>query len=249
MKDLPAFFQPIFLDSVSSTNDEVKRRALAGASEGTLVVAGEQLAGRGRSGRKWKSKPGNLYASLLLRPKCDVASASQISFLAAVALTTAVVKIAPYLTPVHKWPNDVLINGAKLSGILLESAARSSNLIDWLILGIGVNVVHHPEEASMAATSLREHGVAKIDAKSMLHALAPALLHWLGVWQAQGFRPVRTAWLKRATGLNCPINVRLPREEFSGIFRDLGDDGSLLVEQDDGTIRAITAGEVFLPQM
>lgn len=249
MSDLPAFFQPVFLDSVASTNDEVKERARAGAPEGTLVVAGEQWAGRGRSGRQWKSKPGNLYMSLLLRPKCDAATAAQISFLAAVALSTAVVQIAPQLSPVHKWPNDVLIDGAKLSGILLESAANSPGGIDWLILGMGVNVAHHPNDAGLAATSLRAQGVANVDANSMLHALAPALLYWLDIWRVQGFGPLRSAWLKRAAGLNGPVHVRLPQEEFTGIFRELGDSGSLLVEEVDGTIRMITAGEVFLPQM
>ena len=249
MNDLPVFFQPVFLDSVASTNDDVKQRAQSGAPEGTLVVAGEQWAGRGRSGRQWKSEPGNLYMSLLLRPKCDAATAAQISFLAAVALSTAIVQIAPQLSPVHKWPNDVLINGAKLSGILLESAANSSNGIDWLILGMGVNVANHPDDTDLAATSLSAQGAANVDATSMLHALAPALLYWLDIWRAQGFGPLRSAWLERAAGLKGPILVRLPQEEFTGIFRELGDSGSLLVEEVGGNLRTVTAGEVFLPKM
>lgn len=247
IQGLPAFFQPIYLDSVTSTNDDVKHRARDGAPEGTLVVAGEQRAGRGRAGREWTSKPGNLYMSLLLRPQCDAPTAAQISFLAAIALSSAIAQLGPDLAPVHKWPNDVLIDGAKISGILLESSARSGGGVDWLVLGMGVNVAHHPVDAGQAATSLHAQGVSDCTPATLLAVLAPGLLHWLEVWQSGGFAPLRHAWLARAGGLDGPIRVRLPKEEFTGIFRDLDDNGSLLVEQTGGTLRTITAGEVFLP--
>ena len=246
---LPAYFRPVYIDSVTSTNDLLKQRARMGEPEGTLIVAGEQRAGRGRSGREWTSKPGNLYMSLLLRPKGDAARVAQISFLAAVALSTAIIRIAPDLAPSHKWPNDVLIDGAKISGILLESSARSGGGVDWLVLGMGVNVAHHPTDAGQAVTSLHAHGVTECKPGTLLGALAPALLHWLEVWRADGFPPLRQAWLERAAGLGGAVRVRLPREEFTGTFRDLDDNGSLLVEQTDGTLRTITAGEVFLPQL
>jgi BirA family biotin operon repressor/biotin-[acetyl-CoA-carboxylase] ligase len=247
---LPAFFQPIYLDSVTSTNDDVKQRARAGAPEGTLVVAGEQLAGRGRSGRTWTSKPGNLYMSLLLRPVGDAATVAQTSFLAAVALSSAIMEIAPNLAPRHKWPNDVLIDGAKVSGILLESSARSGGGggVDWLVLGMGVNVAHHPEDTGQAATSLQAQGARDCTVQSMLGALAPALLQGLESWREGGFEPLRLSWLARAGGLGGAIRVRLPREEFTGIFRDLDGNGSLIVEKTGGVLRTVTAGEVFLPQ-
>ncbi len=248
LPDLPPFFHPLYLKSVGSTNDEVKQRARAGAPEGTLVVAGEQVAGRGRSGREWTSKPGNLYLSLLLRPRVEAGAAAQISFLAALALSGAIVEIAPDLKPQHKWPNDVLIDGAKISGILLESSARAGGGVDWLVLGMGVNVAHHPEDAGRSATSLHALGAIECTPGSLLSALGPALLHWLEVWRAEGFAPLRQAWLARAAGLGQELRVRLPKEEFSGTFRDLDSDGSLLVELTDGALRRITAGEVFLPQ-
>ncbi len=244
---LPGFFHPLYLQSVGSTNDEVKQRARDGAPEGTLVVAGEQLSGRGRSGRQWTSKPGNLYMSLLLRPQCDAGQAAQISFLAALALSTAIVEIAPALKPQHKWPNDVLINGGKISGILLESSARMAGGVEWLVLGMGVNVAHHPDDTGQSVTSLHALGAADCTANSVLHALAPALQQWLETWRREGFAPLRLAWLERAAGLGGPLRVRLAKEEFTGTFRDLDGDGSLLVEQTDGTLRRITAGEVFLP--
>jgi len=246
--DLPAFFQPIYLESVTSTNDEVKKRARTGAPEGTLVVAREQRAGRGRGGRQWSSKPGNLYLSLLLRPAGNAATVAQISFLAAVALATALVEIVPGLRPRLKWPNDVLIDGAKISGILLESSAQAGGGVESLVLGMGVNVAHHPDDAGQAATSLHALGAANCTAHSLLAALAPALLHWLDIWGEAGFAPLRHAWLDRAAGLGGPVRVRLANEEFSGTFRDLDSNGSLIVELSDGSLRHVTAGEVFLPQ-
>ncbi len=247
--DLPAFFLPLYLDSVTSTNDEMKQRARAGAPEGTLMVAREQRAGRGRGGRQWTSKPGNLYMSLLLRPLGNAGVVAQVSFLAAVALADALVKVAPDLTPRLKWPNDVLIDGAKISGILLESSAQSGGGVDWLVLGMGVNVAHHPEEAGRAATSLHALGAADCTVFLLLAALAPALLHWLDIWREAGFAPLRRAWLERAAGLDGRLRVRLPKEEFTGTFRDLDGDGSLIVELPDGEMRVIKAGEVFLPRI
>ncbi len=246
--DLPEFFRPIFLDSVTSTNDELKRRARAGAPEGSLIVAREQRAGRGRSGRQWSSKPGNLYLSLLLRPRGNAATVAQISFLAAVALAAALVKVAPHLSPRLKWPNDVLVDGAKISGILLESSAQAGGGVDWLVLGMGVNVAHYPDDAGQPTTSLHALGAANCTAYSLLAALAPALLEWLEIWREAGFAPLREAWLERAAGLGGPLRVRLPNEDFTGRFRDLDGDGSLIVELADGSLRKVAAGEVFLPQ-
>jgi len=247
--ELPAFFRPIYFDSVTSTNDELKKRARTGAPEGILVVAREQQAGRGRGGRQWTSKPGNLYMSLLLRPAGNAAAVAQISFLAAVALAAALVKITPDLTPKLKWPNDVLVDGSKISGILLESSAQTGGGVDWLVLGIGVNVAHHPDDVGQAATSLHALGAIECTAFSLLAVLAPLLRHWLDIWNEAGFAPLRQAWLERAASLDGPVRVRLPNEEFSGTFRDLDGSGSLIVELSDGTLRSITAGEVFLPRM
>ena len=244
--ELPAFFRPIYLDSVTSTNDEMKQRARDGAAEGTLIVAREQRAGRGRGGRQWTSKPGNLYMSLLLRPEGDAGTVAQISFLAAVALATALAQVAPDLTPRLKWPNDVLIDGAKISGILMESSARSGGGVAWLVLGMGVNVAHYPDDTGQAATSLHALGALDCTPCSVLAALAPALLDWLEIWRRQGFAPLRQAWLARAAGLGGPIRVRLPKEEFAAVFRDLDSDGSLIAELPGGALRRIAAGEVFL---
>ncbi|MDP6342304.1 MAG: biotin--[acetyl-CoA-carboxylase] ligase [Alphaproteobacteria bacterium] len=244
---MPEFFRLHRFDQVESTNDEAKRLAGAGAPDGTLVVAGEQTAGRGRTGRQWKSPPGNLYMTLLLRPGVAAGVAAQVSFLAAVALSSAIADLAANLAPRHKWPNDVLLDGRKVSGILLESAAGADGLIDWLVLGMGVNVAHHPTDLEQSVTSLRREGLTELTPDALLGTLAPHLRDWLLRWRAEGFAPLRQAWLARAFGLGEVVGVRLPNENFMGRFLDLDADGALVVGLPDGTERRIAAGEVYFP--
>ena len=144
--DLPASYQLVRLDSVDSTNEEARRLAASEAAvDGTLVWALSQTAGKGRRGRAWESPGGNLYCSILLRPDCAAAKAAQLSFVAAVAVVEAVTDIAgPALEVRCKWPNDVLVGGRKISGILLESEAGAGDEVEWVVVGVGVNVAHHP---------------------------------------------------------------------------------------------------------
>lgn len=246
---LPAFFRPIVLSSVGSTNEELKRFALAGAEEGTLVVAERQTAGRGRRGRNWQSPTGNLYASLLLRPDRAAAEALQLSFVAAVAVAEATAGLVPPGTPVRcKWPNDVLIDGRKVAGILLESAAGNDGRLEWLIIGVGINVTNHPPpgEAAYPATSFLAAGATGVDATRVLAVLCDRFLAWCHCWLIEGFSPIREAWRQRAAGLGEPITVNLEDETLFGTFLDLDADGALLLGQEGRAPRRITAGDVFL---
>lgn len=243
---LPPAYTLVALDRVDSTNDEAKRRAGAGAPEGTLVWARSQSAGRGRRGRRWDSPEGNLYLSLILRPDCPVGEAARLSFVAAVALAEALATLVPPLTEItNKWPNDVLVNGRKCAGILLESSLRNDRDLDWLVLGVGVNLVSHPEDPERPATDLAFEGAGEIAPETALHAFARHFLRWSDRWLEDGFAPVRAAWLRRAHGLGQPVTVRLGGESFTAIFRDLADDGALLAELADGRLRRVEAGEVF----
>jgi BirA family biotin operon repressor/biotin-[acetyl-CoA-carboxylase] ligase len=143
---LPPFFRLLRFETIGSTMTEAKRLAGEGAAEGTLVWAGEQTEGRGRRGRPWVSVPGNLYMSLVLRPGGAAAAAAQLGFAAALAVGEAALRLLPGEARIsHKWPNDVLVDGRKLSGILLESAAAADGGLAWLVMGIGVNVASHPD--------------------------------------------------------------------------------------------------------
>jgi BirA family transcriptional regulator, biotin operon repressor / biotin---[acetyl-CoA-carboxylase] ligase len=242
---LPAAYRLLSYDRLASTNDEAKRLARGGAEAGTVVWAREQSAGRGRRGRQWIGIPGNLFVSFILRPDCAPAAASQLGFVAALALGDAIRPNAPPNAALRcKWPNDVLINDRKFAGILLESEARVSETLDWVVLGIGVNVVAHPEETEYPTTSLHEEGCAAADAASVLAALARAFQVWHESWVNEGFAPIRAAWLPRAVGLGDEITVRLDRESIAGRFRGIEADGALALDTTAGA-RRIAAGDVF----
>jgi BirA family biotin operon repressor/biotin-[acetyl-CoA-carboxylase] ligase len=237
---LPPEFRLLDHDRLASSNDEAKRLARDGAAHLTVVWAREQDAGHGRRGRAWVSPAGNLAVSFILRPDCAAAVAAQLGFVAAVALGEALG--LPALR--NKWPNDLLVDGRKLSGILLESETGPAGTLSWIVVGIGVNILDHPRETEMPATSLHAAGCHDVDATALLVRLAPALLRWYEIWRRDGFAPVRAAWLDRAAGLGEAIAVRLPNETLAGIFAGLDDDGALILQSATGA-RRIAAGEIF----
>jgi BirA family biotin operon repressor/biotin-[acetyl-CoA-carboxylase] ligase len=144
----------------------------------------------------------------------------------------------------YKWPNDVLVGGRKISGILLESQAKGEGGLDWLVIGIGINAASFPPDAEYPATSLRAAGAANVAVPALRDAVAGRFHLWHERWREAGFAPLRAAWLERAAGLGQPIRVRLPGEETSGRFAGLDAEGALLLEE-GATLRRIAAGEVF----
>lgn len=241
---LPAFFHLHRLDECGSTNDLAKQMAGEGAPEGTLVCALRQNAGRGRRGRAWSSEPGNLACSLVLRPGLPAGQAALTSFVAAIAVGETVSALVPGKVTL-KWPNDVLVDGAKISGILLESEAGRGGSVDWLVLGVGINVRHFPAEALYPATSLLAAG-ADVTVDQVLTAYAGALQAWYHRFLTQGFAPIRAAWLNAAQGLGGAVTVRLHDETFTGRLIDMDDEGVLLVDT-GGAMRRVTTGDVFFP--
>ena len=232
---------------IDSTNDELKRRALAGAEEGLVLRAGLQTAGRGRRGRNWVSEPGNLYVSLLLRPEKSAADAATLGFVAAIALgrlLRAILKV-PVL---HKWPNDVLVDGRKISGILLESGGITGGKVDWLVLGMGVNLRHHPEASLYPTTDLVAAGGPSLTADQALDLLLAEFQTFYETWLSQGFAALRADWLAHCAGLGETVLARLEKEEVSGRFDDIEADGTLIVALSDGSRRRIAAGDIFVPQ-
>jgi BirA family biotin operon repressor/biotin-[acetyl-CoA-carboxylase] ligase len=240
---LPDFFTLRHVAVIDSTNDEARRQAAAGAPEGMVVWADRQSGGRGRQGRAWQSPPGNLYCSFLLRPKQPLAEVAQLSFAAALSVCDAVAPLLPEtMKPRCKWPNDVLVGGRKIAGILLESDATNT-AVTSLIVGIGINVASHPENTETPATSLAALG-ATVTADAVLPGLCRSLHAWYRAWRAEGFAPLRAAWLDRAHGLGSDIRVRYGAVETRGRFVDLDPSGALVLANERGT-HHITAGAVF----
>ncbi len=247
--NLPSPFRVLAYDSIDSTNEEAKRLAMADAEDGTVVWARRQTAGKGRRGRTWKSEEGNLYCSILLRPQCHAKRALQLSFVAALGMADAVSAVLPMGTFVHcKWPNDVLVEGRKVSGILLESQAVALGGMDWLVIGAGLNIAHFPTDVEYPATSLMAEGAIALSPETMLESFTRHFLAIMVTWKNMGFEPVRRAWMRRAAGIGSEITVRLERETLTGIFKTLDKDGALILLH-DGLEKRITAGDIFVPKV
>jgi len=244
---IPEPFNLIALDTVGSTNTEAKRRAdegIGAAPNYTLVWAKEQVAGKGRRGRSWTSPPGNLYTSIILRPDAPVTDLSAYSFIAAVAVIEALDGFAPASHQIRcKWPNDVLVNGKKVAGILMETASGEGNNAKWLVVGMGLNVETHPQATAFPATSLSAEGW-DASLEVILARYCERFLHWSRKWEVEGFDTVRRSWLAHCIGQGEPIRVRLGDVDVTGVFEDLDETGALVVNE-AGTRRHITAGDVF----
>ena len=245
--ELPGGYRLVALETTDSTNAHAARLALAGEAkpgEVTVVWALEQSAGRGRFDRVWTSPPGNLYCSFLSVWDGAVADAAKSGFAAGLAVRDTVAEFAPKDCEVTlKWPNDILINGAKAGGILLESRAQGGRV--WLIVGIGLNLASHPEGTPYPATSLAAAG-AEVAPGETLASLCRHFQDWRGRWRREGFEVLRAAWLDAAAGLGGSLAVDLGDETVTGVFSGLGADGALILETASGS-RSISVGDVFFP--
>lgn len=235
------------LAETGSTNALALERASAGEAGGLWVTAGRQTGGRGRRGRAWVSEPGNLYASLLL---IDPAPANRLATLPLAAALGVYEALKPDFahTPqalAIKWPNDILADGAKICGILLESAVLADGRMA-VVIGCGVNVASHPPEGLYKATSLAACGIAT-GVETLFARLTAAMSDVLARWDGgRGFSAIREDWLRAAAGLGGPVTVNLPEGAISGTFAELDADGYLCLQTVSGHRRKIAAGDVFL---
>lgn len=227
---------------LDSTNSEARRLAQAGEPGPLWITAERQTAGRGRRGRVWDSGQGNLAATLLLRPEAPPAIIGQLSFAAALAVAETAAHFAPSAAITVKWPNDVLAEGRKLAGILLETGPAPEGI--WLAIGVGVNLASFPQGTEFPATSLAQLGLAPPTPDDALSVLAARFAHWYAAWMNEGFEAIRAAWLARAGGLGLPIRARLPHETREGVFEGIDSAGALLLNE-QGQVSTIAAGEVF----
>lgn len=229
-------------DTIGSTNAEGLRLGREGERAPLWVTAKRQTAGRGRRGRSWVSEPGNLYASLLLSDPAPPQHLPELSFVAALALHDAVTGRIPGLASrvALKWPNDLLIDRNKFAGILVEGEGAS------VVIGIGVNCVHHPAGTDFPATDLATAGV-RTTPESLFAPLTAAMAARLAQWQrGANFSAVRTDWLARAGGLGKPVRVKTSDGEVVGAFEGIDDAGRLVLRSADGTMQALAAGDVMV---
>ncbi len=238
-----------YFDTVATTNDEAKELAQRGVPEGALIVAEEQAGGKGRLGRAWYAPKykGTLF-SLVLYPPVPPPQANQVTMLAAVAVASAIEKETGIKAGI-KWPNDLLVEGRKICGILTELSAEMER-INYLVVGIGINVnqeqTDFPEELRESATSLRIELQRKIDRVGLTQVALEAFEHWYGVWLKQGFAPILAGWRELSVSLRCPVRIVTPGDSWHGWAEDVDEDGALLLRLPDGEIKRVISGEVSL---
>ncbi len=233
-------------DEIDSTNAEARRRAEAGETGPIWLTAARQSAGRGRRGRVWDTSRGNLAATYLFTTERPAGEAAQVSFVAALAMSDVVEAFAPGATVTLKWPNDTLIDGRKTSGILVESGPAPAGGL-WVAVGIGANLAHAPaglEGGAVEPTWIGAHGQTPTPTAA-LERLDAAFARWRACWEQEGFGAVAEAWTARAHGLGARCVARLPQETLEGIAEGLDADGALRLRTPDGTMRRLTAGDVF----
>ena len=232
---------------LGSTNETAKQRAELGCPHGTVIWADEQTAGHGRYGRPWHSPPGNLLFSAVLRPSVAVSRGVELGFLVALIVAECVAEVLPPSASVAlKWPNDVQVDDAKVAGVLPE-AGTSDTALNWIVIGVGLNLAHAPTDTPYPATSLRAHGVSMTPEQALRKFLA-RLEHRVHGWENEGFGPVREAWLAFGPRLGTEVTVTKGDLRQRGVFNGLDADGAMLLATAEGT-RRISAGEVAFGSM
>jgi BirA family biotin operon repressor/biotin-[acetyl-CoA-carboxylase] ligase len=236
-------------DELDSTNAALKRIAEQGGEvdEGLLVWARCQTGGRGRAGRTWESPRGNVYASFLIKAPDAPRNAPEIGFIAALAVRDAILELPRHNTAppalTFKWPNDVLADGKKVSGILTELTTDPDQRA-WVVLGIGINLVpvEVPDQLYPVGSLADFH--VDTNPPHVLTVLGRELAKWLEIWRTGGFFVVREAWRAAGPESGAPLSVRLPEGPVSGAFAGLDDDGALLLDTPTGR-RKLVAGDVM----
>ncbi|MFA7468583.1 MAG: biotin--[acetyl-CoA-carboxylase] ligase [Desulfotomaculaceae bacterium] len=238
-----------YLPELPSTNDAARKLARAGCPEGTVVVTESQTGGKGRMGRPWFSPRGKgLWFTIVLRPPVNPAQTPQVTMVAAVAVAETIREHTGVEADI-KWPNDILVHGKKLCGILVELNAEMDR-VNFMVVGMGLNVnvprSEFPPEISNIATSLQAESGRHIPRVPLLRALLKSFEDWYRLWLDEGFAPILSKWRELCVTLDCPVTVHTIRESYTGHAIDVDQTGALLVKTEDGSIERLLAGEVTL---
>jgi BirA family transcriptional regulator, biotin operon repressor / biotin---[acetyl-CoA-carboxylase] ligase len=238
----------LHVTETGSTNADAMRLALAGEPLPLWVMADTQTGGKGRSGRKWVSQPGNLHASLAFRCTGPIEQAGQLSLLAGISVIDAVritMELAPNAELRLKWPNDILMNFAKAGGILVESTSLREGSGFLAVLGFGLNLVASPDGLGREVTALARFGTPP-ELAAFLAALSERIFFWLDRWNnGLGFGAIREAWIERAGPIGEPISINTAGGVLSASYQGLGKSGALLADV-GGTVREFSFGDVAL---
>ncbi len=233
-------FEPVIVESVSSTNDALIERMKDDAADRTLLLAASQESGKGRRGNSWQSLPGNLHMSWSERPNFDAQSASQIVYLVGLAVVDALFECG--LDAQLKWPNDVMVDDKKIAGVLVESGMKGDSL-DYVVIGLGLNVAASPTGDGINATSLKEQH-RKVEMPELMEHIMTAYTRYYDCWQEEGFDLIRTEWEEMAYKLGETATARTNDGQIEGTLDGLDGVGNLQFTTTDGDTLSLNAAEV-----
>ena len=243
-KSLPGFINIIRKEITGSTNEDIALLAKQNAEAWTVVQALEQNSGRGRHGKTWDSQRGSLYMSLLLRPAVGSRRWGELSFLSAVAVATILSEYINNQRIEVKWPNDVLINGKKIAGILLEVLNFGAKA-PAVVMGIGINISKKPKEFEYPVTCIQDYKNEITSSDEVLTSLLHSIVHWFRIWENDGFDMIRTEWMKRAYKLDGTVEVEGKNGSSAKFkFKGIDAEGAMLLDDENGTRNLYRAGTV-----
>jgi BirA family biotin operon repressor/biotin-[acetyl-CoA-carboxylase] ligase len=233
-------------DYLDSTNDEAKRLALL-SNDDYLIIANVQTKGRGRSGKEWVSKPGNLYFSLLIKEDYPASYLNAFPAIVSLAIADALVDCGLERSKVQlKWPNDILVNEKKIAGILLESKINlKNNKLDYLIIGCGINIESFPEITTYTATSFYEEQKQVIDKSFLIDVLLKKINDYMDVFEKEQLQAIIALWCLREWGIGREVSLLLKEREVKGIYKGVNTTGAAVIEDKNGELLIINSGEVF----
>lgn len=242
------YYNLIILDETDSTNNEAKKLAANNPSGNFVISTQHQTNGRGRYGKSWESLEGNLYFSILLDSETFITKQTDLSFVSALSVYNAI-RVTRLYSKLDfdislKWPNDVLIDGAKVSGILLESVRVHNR--QKLIIGIGINVLASPNlDTQYQTTSIFKSTQKHYTTSYILNIVMSSFMHYYKLWETKGFLYIRHLWLKKAYHQDKMILVNDGTNKISGIFQDVDTHGAMRIKLASGEIHTISVGEIF----
>ncbi len=237
-----------YFDQCGSTNSLATEAGAKGLPGNTWFVAGKQSAGKGRRGNAWLSETGNLYSSYLARPAVLISELATLPYLVSLAVRDTFIALGCKSESVQcKWPNDVLINEKKASGILIESNAGSGMKCDFIVIGIGLNLKNFPPDARFPATSVLDETSSLVKVTAAFRVLSRALQQRIDSWRPNDVGSMIEEWRACGWGIGMRREIRTNNESFFATLEGVDDTGGLSLRLDDGTMRCLYAGEVFGP--
>ena len=245
--NLPKGYSVIALDTVGSTNEELKKRALNEfVDEGVVIWSLIQTSGRGRQNRRWISEIGNMFISVLFRPNCCLADAAQLGFLPVIAANETLKCLINHIPKLsYKWPNDLLLNKKKIGGTLLEAGFDEKFDSTWVVVGFGLNLEHFPKNTHFPASSIKDELGVELKIEEVVQSYIWNLANLYNKWLEEGFAPLRRKWLISGHKIDEPLSIKIIKKDITGVFCDLDEKGALVIKTKEG-LRRVSAGDVYL---